>query len=78
MVAALIRLVSPFTKNPLQGAATSVYAAVHEPASDLAGRYLQDCRVADCSAEANDATVARRLWALSDEWIGRAGAPAWP
>jgi NAD(P)-dependent dehydrogenase (short-subunit alcohol dehydrogenase family) len=78
MVAALIRLVSPFTKNPLQGAATSVYAAVHEPASDLAGRYLQDCRVADCSAEANDATVAGRLWALSDEWIGRAGAPAWP
>jgi WW domain-containing oxidoreductase len=78
IVGALIRLVSPFTKNPLQGAATSVYAAVHEPASDLAGRYLQDCLVADCSAEANDATVARRLWALSDEWIGRAGAPDWP
>ncbi len=74
----LIRLVSPFTKNPFQGAATSVYAAVHEPASDLGGQYLKDCRVARCSAEANDPMVARRLWAASEQWVGRAGAPGWP
>jgi WW domain-containing oxidoreductase len=74
----LIRLVSPFTKTPLQGAATSAYAAVHEPATDLAGQYLKDCRIAACSAEANDPAVARRLWTASDEWIARAGAPEWP
>jgi len=78
LAGALIRLVSPFTKTPLQGAATSVYAAVHEPATDLAGQYLKDCRIATCSAEANDRAVARRLWTASDEWIARAGAPEWP
>jgi WW domain-containing oxidoreductase len=77
-VGVLISLVSLFTKNPAQGAATSVYATVHEPASDLAGQYLEDCRVAECSAEANDAKVARRLWIASEKWIKRAGAPAWP
>lgn len=75
---ALISLVSPFTKNPAQGAATSVYATVHDPASDLAGQYLQDCHVRRCSREANDATVAERLWATSEQWVARAGAPAWP
>jgi len=74
----LVRLVSPFTKSPLQGAATSVYAAVHEPAADLAGQYLQDCRIARCSAEANDPTVARRLWTVSEQWIASAAAPDWP
>ena len=77
-VGALVKLVSPFTKSPAQGAATSVYATVHEPASDLAGQYLEDCRVAKCSAEANDATVAQRLWVESERWVARAGAPAWP
>jgi NAD(P)-dependent dehydrogenase (short-subunit alcohol dehydrogenase family) len=75
---ALIRLVSPFTKTPLQGATTSVYAAVHEPATELAGQYLKDCRIARCSAEANAPAVARRLWTASDEWIAGAGAPEWP
>ena len=74
----LMMLVSPFTKSPAQGAATSVYATVHEPASELAGQYLQDCRVARSSAEANDPDVARRLWTVSEEWVARAGAPVWP
>jgi NAD(P)-dependent dehydrogenase (short-subunit alcohol dehydrogenase family) len=74
----LIKLISPFTKSPAQGAATSVYATVHEPASALAGQFLEDCRVATCSAEANDATVAERLWLESEKWVARAGAPAWP
>lgn len=77
-VGALIKLVSPFTKNPAQGAATSVYATIHEPASDLAGQYLENCHVAQCSAEANDAAVAQRLWVASEKWVERAGAPAWP
>ena len=78
VVGILIKLLSPFMKNPAQGAATSVYAAIHEPASDIAGRYLEDCRVSQCSAEANDAKVAERLWVESEKWVTRAGAPAWP
>jgi WW domain-containing oxidoreductase len=78
IAATLIKLVSPFTKNPLQGAATTIYAVVHEPASDLAGQYLQDCRVAQCSTEANDPSVARRLWMVSERWVAPAGAADWP
>jgi WW domain-containing oxidoreductase len=79
IVSALIALVSPFTKNVSQGAATSVFAVVHQPAADLAGRYLKDCHVEPCSNEANDADVAARLWALSEDWLARAGdLPPWP
>ena len=78
LIGAVMRLVSPFTKDPAQGAATSVYATVHEPGSELAGQYLQDCRLARCSAEADDPAVARRLWTVSDQWIAAAGAPEWP
>jgi len=74
----LMRLVSPFTKNTLQGAATSVFALVHEPAVEIAGQYLQDCRVVPCSAEANVPAVAQRLWQASEQWVARAGAPPWP
>ncbi len=77
LVGALMKLVSPFTKNPAQGAATTVYATVHEPASDLAGQYLQDCHIAPCSAEANDPGVAQRLWELSQGWVAGAGVPDW-
>lgn len=74
----LMALISPFTKNTLQGAATSVYAIVYQPAADIAGQYLRDCRVATCSAEANDPTVAQRLWDVSEQWVARANASPWP
>ena len=75
----LIWLLKPFTKTREQGAATSVYSVVHEPASEIAGQYLIDCRVVKSSTESNDPAVADRVWALSEEWVGRAGAlPAWP
>ncbi len=79
IVSLLIKLVSPFTKSPAQGAATSVYGVVHEPASDIAGKYLKDCHVEPCSDEANDASVAARLWTLSEGFVARGGEfPAWP
>jgi WW domain-containing oxidoreductase len=79
VVGALIWLLKPFTKTRAQGAATSVYGVVHEPASDIAGQYLIDCRVAKSSAESNDPAVAERVWSLSEEWVKKAGSvPAWP
>lgn len=75
----LMKLISPFTKNPSQGAATSVWAVVHEPATDIAGQYLKDCHVARSSAESNDSAVADRLWECSEGWVVEAGAvPDWP
>lgn len=81
----LMRLVSPFTKSCSQGAATSVWAAVHEPASELAGAYLRDCGISESTAESRDSATAQLLWERSDEMVealaptdtGRE-LPAWP
>lgn len=62
-------LASPFTKNPNQGAATTVYCALHEPASDIAGGYFSHCKQARQTAEAKDPQVAARLWSLSEQWV---------
>ena len=69
LVRAAMRLVSPFTKNGNQGAATSGWALVHGPASAFAGQYLRDCRVDRASREGEDPAPARRLRELSERWL---------
>jgi NAD(P)-dependent dehydrogenase (short-subunit alcohol dehydrogenase family) len=66
----LIRLVSPFTKNAAQGAATGVYCAVHPDPDEIAGLYFDHCAPKRSSREANDPEVASRLWELSEGWVG--------
>ncbi len=61
-------LVSPFTKTPEQGAATSVVCAVHPDPTAIAGRYLSDCQPARTSGEAGNEDVAKRLWELTESW----------
>jgi NAD(P)-dependent dehydrogenase (short-subunit alcohol dehydrogenase family) len=56
-----------FMKSIPQGAATTVYAAV---ASDLeSGTYLEDCHVSRPSREAQDDTLAERLWEVSEKLV---------
>ena len=62
-------LARPFTKNPNQGAATTVYCALHEPASDIAGGYFSHCQRARQTSEAKNPQVAAKLWSLSEQWI---------
>ena len=62
-------LASPFTKSPNQGAATTVYCALHEPASEIAGGYFSHCQRARQTPEAKDPQVAARLWSLSEQWV---------
>jgi WW domain-containing oxidoreductase len=66
-----MRLASPFTKSPNQGAATTVLCAVHPDASEVSGRYFSHCREARASREAEDPAVAERLWKLSEDWCAR-------
>lgn len=63
-----MKIISPLTKTPNQGAATSVYCAVHEPAEEIQGCYFSSCKAVKSSAEANDPAVAAKLWALSEAW----------
>ena len=67
-----MKIISPFTKTPNQGAATSVYCAVHEPAEEIQGLYFSNCKAVKSSVEANDPTVAAKLWELSEAWCENA------
>ena len=64
-----MKLVSPWTKSPNQGAATSVFCAVHDNASELAGGYFSNCQPAPCSREAKNPEVAARLWTQTEKWL---------
>jgi WW domain-containing oxidoreductase len=68
----LMKLVSPLTKTPNQGASTSVFCATHEPAEDLQSRYFSHCKEVGSSTEAKDPVVAGKLWALSEAWCDQA------
>jgi NAD(P)-dependent dehydrogenase (short-subunit alcohol dehydrogenase family) len=63
-----MKLVSPFTKSPAQGAATSVVCAVHPDTTALAGRYFSHCQSVRMSREAENPEVAKRLWELTETW----------
>ena len=63
------KLVSPLTKNPNQGAATTVYCASHEKTEELAGKYFSHCKPVRSTKEANSPETARKLWEVSEEWI---------
>lgn len=64
-----------------QGAATSVWAGVKAPVEEVAGRYSEDCHVAELVDDASqiragvrsyalDAARAQALWALSERMVG--------
>jgi WW domain-containing oxidoreductase len=63
-----MKLVSPFTKSPAQGAATSVVCAVHPDPTALAGHYFSHCQSVRMSREAENPEVAKRLWELTETW----------
>lgn len=63
----LIKLISPFTKNPSQGASTTVFCAAYESKENIAGQYFSHCKKGKSTKEANNPEVAEKLWALSEE-----------
>jgi WW domain-containing oxidoreductase len=54
-------------KTVPEGAATSCYVAVNPNAASFNGEYVSDCNIAVPRAEADDAALAARLWALSEQ-----------
>ncbi|XP_034561955.1 retinol dehydrogenase 12, like [Notolabrus celidotus] len=62
---AIMKMVSPFTKNSSQGAQTSIYCAVEPTLDKESGGYYSDCAPANCSSAAKDDVVAQKLWELS-------------
>jgi len=63
-------LIWPFTKNPAQGAQTTIYCAVDEEISGHSGRYYSDCKEKDAAPQAQDDETAEKLWELSEKLVG--------
>ncbi|XP_025766393.1 retinol dehydrogenase 12 [Oreochromis niloticus] len=60
-----MKMISPFTKNSVQGAQTTIYCSVDPSLEKESGGYYSDCAPANCSAAAKDDNVAEKLWELS-------------
>ncbi len=69
----LMKLISPFTKTPNQGASTTVYCAAYAKAEEIQGNYFSHCKKARATKEANNPETAKKLWALSKEFCARHG-----
>jgi NAD(P)-dependent dehydrogenase (short-subunit alcohol dehydrogenase family) len=66
----LTTLGAPFFRSPQRGARSLVWLATSEQAADLTGKYIQDEKVIDPSAHAQDETLAEGLWERSAELVG--------
>ena len=62
----------PFMIPVEEGAATSAFLATHPSVAGVTGRYFVRCREAQPSRLARDESLARRLWAVSDQLVGAA------
>lgn len=61
-----------FSKNPWQGAQTSIYCAVTEGIEHQSGLYFSDCKpkkVGNRDRNTNEET-AERLWSVSAQLVG--------
>jgi len=67
LMAFLMKLISPLTKTPEQGASTTMVCALEE-APKVAGQYYSDCQPFAMSTEAENPEVAAHLWKLSEQW----------
>lgn len=66
----IVGLAMRFGLSPEQGAATSIYLATSPAVADVSGEYFADRKPARVDAKANDAELARKLWALSARQCG--------
>jgi NAD(P)-dependent dehydrogenase (short-subunit alcohol dehydrogenase family) len=67
--------VMPPRKTIEGGAATSLWAATAPELADRGGLYLEDCHVSEALPYATDPEAAKRLWALSEEFVGQTFSP---
>jgi len=71
------RIVKFFGKSAEVGAQTLVYLATSPEVATESGQFFDDCRPGKLTAEAQDDTVARRLWSESERIAASASVPPW-
>jgi NAD(P)-dependent dehydrogenase (short-subunit alcohol dehydrogenase family) len=77
MARTVFALIGPLLfKSIPQGAATQCYLAAHPDAATVSGQYYADCNPARPSSQAEDQSLAARLWEVSKAIEGRLTAKA--
>jgi NAD(P)-dependent dehydrogenase (short-subunit alcohol dehydrogenase family) len=71
LLSAAMTLVRPFSRTPEKGADTLVWLVDSPDVAGQSGGYYVDRRPLTPSPAAQDMEVARRLWELSEEQVGR-------
>lgn len=72
VVGFLAKIASPFLMSSENGAKTTIFLATDPSASTVSGKYFDKSKPAKPSREARDPSVAKRLWAVSEELVARA------
>ena len=67
IMSVIMKLISPFTKNPNQGASTTICCAL-EDADRVAGQYFSHCQPSKMTKEAADPATGKKLWEVSERW----------
>jgi retinol dehydrogenase-12 len=62
-------VLAPFFKDIPQGAATTIYCAIHPDAPNHAGEFFRDCHVDKSNEECSSMQNAEKLWKLSKELV---------
>jgi retinol dehydrogenase 12 len=70
LYAAGVRFAKLFADKPEKGAETLVYLATSPEVANISGQFWQNCRPGTLSAEAQDDTIAQRLWQESARLAG--------
>ncbi|XP_078001174.1 retinol dehydrogenase 13-like [Glandiceps talaboti] len=59
-----------FVRTPEEGAQSSIYCAVAEDLQSVSGKYFFNCKEAECTPQAKDDDVAKKLWEVSAQMVG--------
>ena len=62
-----MKLASPFARNSLQGASSSIYLCSSEEVANLSGEYFYDCKIGKLTAAALNEETATKLWQLTED-----------
>ncbi|KDR17887.1 retinol dehydrogenase 14 [Zootermopsis nevadensis] len=63
-------IIKGFFKSPEEGAQTTIYLSVSESVEGVSGKYFLDCKEYSLSHRAKDAATAKKLWELSETFVG--------
>ena len=65
----LLALSFLYNKTEEEGAQTIIYLAVSEEVAEVTGKYFADCQPTNYNPLADDTTIAKSLWELSEELV---------